>query len=168
MVADKKVETAQISKYDFSFSQRLVSYILALVFPGLGHYYIGKKKNAVIFGVSIIALFVFGILVGADLGMETENKNIIGVLGMQYFFQFILPVLTSIAKICAGVILYYPGVLLQDFTLDMHQGLSATYLEIGTNCCIIAGLLNLLVVINLFYFHNKVVFVSDTSKKDAQ
>ena len=133
----------------------VISYILALVFPGLGHWYIGKKTNAAVLAALIPLLFFCGVLAGGDLSFETEDTNMMGVIGAEFLFTRVLPVLGSLTKIAAGALLYLPGLGLQKLLALAFGQTGALRLEIATNFCLIAGLLNLLTVINLFYYHNR-------------
>ncbi len=135
--------------------EKYISYLLVLVFPGLGHFYCGKKLPAACIGVSISILFIIGFAVGGSLEFETMNPNMMGVFGLNFIYARLVPILGSIIKICTGALLFFPAAALTKIYPDFFYTTSILRLDIGTAFCLTAGLLNLLTLINLFYWHNR-------------
>ena len=135
--------------------EKYISYALTLVFPGLGHYYCGKKLSAACIAVSVGVLFLAGVLLGAPLEFETINRNMMGVFGLSFIYVRVVPIMASLIKICSGVILFFPAAALQKTMPALTQNIPAMREEIATAFCLTAGLLNLLTFINLFYWHNR-------------
>jgi len=48
--------------------------IVAWLIPGLGHWLLGKRRRAVVFGVVIVAAFVTGILVDGEIGIPRQGE----------------------------------------------------------------------------------------------
>ena len=135
--------------------ERYISYVLVLVFPGLGHLYCGKKTSAACIAASIAPLFIAGVAIGASLAFETVNPNMMGLLGLNFIYARVVPVMASIIKMCAGAVLFFPAAAIETAYPAFFDGLSTVRVEIGTAFCLTAGLLNLLTLINLFYWHNR-------------
>ena len=135
--------------------EKYLSYMLVLVFPGLGHVYCGKKTSAACIAASISLLFIAGVATGGTLAFETVNPNMMGLLGLNFIYARVVPVMASIIKMCAGAVLFFPAAALETAYPAFFDNLSAVRVEIGTAFCLTAGLLNLLTLINLFYWHNR-------------
>ncbi len=141
--------------------RELTTYLLALIFPGLGHWRLGLRLNAALFAAAIVPLFWAGVLMGGDLTFVTTDMNMMGIFGSQFLFTRALPTAVSVIKVCAGAVFYLPGLWLQHALAPWHETTRSIWLEIATNYCLVAGLLNVLAVMNLFYrlHHNLFVHV---------
>lgn len=62
----KKQEAAEKIKHPLN-GKAYLHFILAILFPGLGHFLLSKKKRALAFAVSIVLLFVAGLLMNGYL-----------------------------------------------------------------------------------------------------
>jgi len=101
--------------------------ILAWLVPGAGHWYIGDRKRAVIYFVSITLSFFIGLLIGGALSTVNIRTN------TPWFF----------AEVFAG------GYTLLSLLLGSLPGAVASYgktLDLATIYVGVAGLLNLLVI----------------------
>ncbi|MFC1667990.1 DUF6677 family protein [Chlamydiota bacterium] len=107
----------------------LVAYFLAWLIPGMGHFYYRKWAKAVVFFISILSLYFFGILLGGEV--------------LWYDITF-LSLLGFIAKFFTGII----------FVLTVHlkplYDNTAVCFEIGNAFLLMAGSLNMLILIDLF------------------
>jgi FtsH-binding integral membrane protein len=101
----------------------------AWLIPGAGHWYIGDRKRAVIYFVSITLAFFIGLFIGGALSTVNIRTN------MPWFF----------AEIFAG------GYTLLSLLLGSIPGSAASYgktLDLATIYVGVAGLLNLLVILD--------------------
>ena len=48
--------------------------VAAWLVPGLGHYLLGKRRRALVFGLVVVACFVTGVLVDGELGTPRESS----------------------------------------------------------------------------------------------
>ncbi len=103
----------------------------ALLFPGLGHLLIGKWGRALLFALAILLLFVFGVL--------QEGK-----LYVPEFEQMIYN-LPFLADLSIGL----PYFLARNWGYGAGNLQNQSY-DYGTTFLIVAGLLNLLVVLNAY------------------
>ncbi|MGA7616573.1 MAG: DUF6677 family protein [Thermoanaerobaculia bacterium] len=104
--------------------------ILALLFPGAGHFYLGKRSRAAIFCVVILFLFISGLALDGKLYVPLPGQP--------------LTFLATLGSMGVGVP-YLIGRLiggLGDYT-------SFTF-EYGTAFTLTAGLMNLLLVLDSF------------------
>ncbi|MFC1643637.1 DUF6677 family protein [Chlamydiota bacterium] len=107
----------------------IVGFFLAWLLPGMGHFYYGKRLKALIFFFSIITLYVVGILLGGDV--------------LWYKLDF-LTLSSFLVKYFCGLVFVITVILkpLYDNT--------AMYYEIGTAFILMAGTLNLLIIVDLY------------------
>ncbi|MCA1582477.1 MAG: hypothetical protein LC796_14010 [Acidobacteria bacterium] len=113
-------------------SRRWIAVVLAWVFPGLGHAYLGRPRTAVVYAAVVTATFV--------LGMSFQGKLYSIEPGQP------LSILATFAVYGAGL-LNIAGRLLSD-----NPGgtvLSVTY-EYGCAYLLTAGLMNLLLMLDAF------------------
>lgn len=103
---------------------------LAFLFPGAGHFYLGRRTRAFIFAAVVLMLFVFGLLLEGKLYIPERGKP--------------LTLLASIGSMGIGVP-YLAARMMGTFG-DLH---SLTY-EYGTAFTLTAGLMNLLLVLDSF------------------
>ncbi len=48
--------------------------IVAWLVPGLGHWLLGKRRRAIVFGVVIVAAFLTGVLVDGEMGVPRQGE----------------------------------------------------------------------------------------------
>lgn len=103
----------------------------ALIFPGLGHLILGKWVRAVLLASSILALFCLGLAVDGKLhGLDASE-----LIALLYFF----------ADASNGL----PYLLARNWGYGSGNPQNQSF-EYGNTFLAVAGLLNLLVVMNAF------------------
>ncbi len=113
-------------------SRRWIAVVLAWLFPGLGHAYLGRRRDALVYALIVTATFVIGISFEGRLYSVESGQP--------------LSILATFAVYGAGV-LNIGGRLLSD-----NPGgavLSVTY-EYGCAYLLTAGLMNLLLMLDAF------------------
>ncbi|MDP3981107.1 MAG: hypothetical protein Q8Q33_06835 [Chlamydiota bacterium] len=101
--------------------------LLAYILPGFGHIYLGEKKRGCIFFVAVILLFSLGWSVGG--GVLWDEMNILTVL--------------------AYIVIFFNGLPFMAMIVDQFFSDSLIYYhEVGTTLMLIAGALNILVILN--------------------
>ena len=110
--------------------------------PGSGYWLIGQKKRALVIGVSVIVLFLLGVLVAGVAVVEAPNfsggGSLVGrLLQKPWFLGQVMtgPIGLISAWIGGGVANDYPAA-------------KARLGEIGTLYTAVAGMLNLLAIID--------------------
>ena len=103
--------------------------VLALVFPGLGHLYLGRKGRALLFAILILVAVVVGCLLAGNLytpvpGRPLSRLATLGAMGMGTPY-FVLQLL-----------------------LDYSGDIRAQGYDYGTAFLLSAGLMNLLLVLD--------------------
>ncbi len=108
-----------------------VAVVSAMLFPGLGHCILGKWVRALLFAVSILSLFCLGLAVDGKLHGLDPSEFIV----MLYFF----------ADASNGL----PYLLARNWGYGAGNPQNQSF-EYGNTFLAVAGLLNLLVVLNAF------------------
>jgi len=108
-----------------------VSVIGALMFPGLGHLILGKWIRALLFASAILSLFCLGLAVQGRLFTWDPTEFIV----LLYFF----------ADVGSGL----PYLLARSWGYGVGNPQNQSF-EYGNTFLAVAGLLNLLVVLNVF------------------
>jgi hypothetical protein len=98
--------------------------------PGAGHLYLGKRAKGLIFLFCISALFVLGV------GMQSR-------LQLYLAFDDPLALIVSLAQMATGL----PYLVARALGKDIGQVTAVTY-EYGTTFTAVAGLLNILVILD--------------------
>lgn len=111
-------------------SRPLAAGLLAWVWPGLGHLFLGRRGKGLVFMGAILALFVLGVAMSSRLELH---------LG----FEDPLAVLFSFAQMGTGA----PYVLARMMGYDAGLVTSPSY-EYGNTFTAVAGLLNILVLLD--------------------
>ena len=106
--------------------------LLAWVLPGAGHFYLGRRGKGLLFFGAIGALFVLGV------AMKSRLQLYLGL-------EDPLALLFSIAQMAAGV----PYFLARVLGYEAGQVTAVTY-EYGNTFTAVAGLLNILVVLDAY------------------
>lgn len=104
--------------------------ILAFLFPGAGHFYLGRRSRALIFATVVLLMFVFGLMLEGKLYVPERGKP--------------LTLLASIASMGIGI-----PYLIARMIGSLGELHSMTY-EYGTAFTLTAGLMNLLLVLDSF------------------
>ena len=117
--------------------------------PGAGYWLIGEKKRAITVGVTIIAMFVFGILVSGIRVVQAPDLATPGGVMQKALSRpwFIGQVLNGPMGIAAAWVSDQLAQSTQYKTIEAKARLA----EIGTLYTAIAGMLNLLTIIDASY-----------------
>jgi hypothetical protein len=109
--------------------------ILAFLVPGLGHFYLGKRNKGLIFLACLLALFLMGV------AMESRLQLYLG-------FEDPLALLFSIAQMAMGA----PYFLARSvgYGVGDPAAMKAVTYEYGNTFTAVAGLLNILVILDAF------------------
>ena len=110
----------------------ITAMVLAYLVPGAGHLYVGKRARAIIFFLIVVLMFAIGLSVDGDL-------YTIGHTGGS-----LLRFLAAIGSMGSGL-LYFVGV-----GMGVHGDVTSITYEHGTAFTITAGLMNLLLVLDVF------------------
>lgn len=108
----------------------IIAMVLAWVFPGAGHFYLGRRGRAITFAVIVLLMFL--------IGLALEGKVYVAERGKP------LTTLATLASMGLGLP-YFVARLLGPFGNIM----SLTY-EYGSAFTLTAGLMNLLLVLDAF------------------
>ncbi|HVT45546.1 MAG TPA: DUF6677 family protein [Thermoanaerobaculia bacterium] len=108
----------------------ITAMILALVIPGAGHLYLGRKSRAVVFFCVVIFMFAMGLWLDGKLYVPQRGQP--------------LTILATLASMGIGI-----PYLLARIAGPFGDPFSFTY-EYGTAFALTAGLMNLLLVLDSF------------------
>lgn len=147
-----------------------VAAFLAWLFPGLGHLYQGRLHKAILFSITIMVIFLWGIYLGgsAEVGwgrvvyfsMRPGDRRL-WFFGQMWVGLPALPAIIQAIRVNSGkepLWNYFmappllgpdredPQDLYPPYTLDTLQKRLHRYFDIGTVYTAIAGLLNILVI----------------------
>lgn len=105
--------------------------VMAWVVPGLGHLWLGRRQKGVIFLVALVGMFAFGLW----------------LRGRIFPFQLAEPLVALMAFADLGMGL--PYLIARTLGIDRGEVVAVTY-DYGNAFIIVAGLLNMLVVLDAF------------------
>ena len=111
---------------------RVPAYLFAWLVPGAGHLYLGRRGKGLTFFFCICTLFA--------LGVAMQSR-----LQVYFGFDDPLALIVSLAQMAIGV----PYLLARSLGYDAGQVTAVTY-EYGTTFSAVAGLLNILVMIDVY------------------
>lgn len=126
----------------FPLALRTVAVILAWLVPGAGHLVLGKRGRALLFFITIVGAFVFGMALNGHLYWPTPDP------ASSFGFDLIT-VLWFFAQIGSGLC-YAAAYLLGLGTSAIPQAAASPTFEYGNTFMFLAGLLNYLVVHDAF------------------
>jgi hypothetical protein len=106
--------------------------LLAYLVPGAGHLYLGRRARAITFFCIIVLLFVIGIAIDGDLYTIGHANG------------SILRLLAALGSLGAGVIYWIAA------GMGVHGDVTSITFEHGTAFTITAGLMNLLLMLDVF------------------
>jgi len=105
---------------------------LAYLVPGAGHLYLGRRARAITFFCIVVLMFVIGVAIDGDL-YTLEHSG--GAL---------LRILASLGSIGAGLLYWIAA------GMGVHGDVTSITFEHGTAFTITAGLMNLLLMLDVF------------------
>jgi hypothetical protein len=106
--------------------------LLAYLVPGAGHLYLGRRARAITFFCIVVLMFLIGIAIDGDL-YTTAHSN-----------GSILRLLAALGSIGAGVMYWIAA------GIGVHGDVTSITFEHGTAFTITAGLMNLLLMLDVF------------------
>jgi len=110
----------------------IVAMVLAYLIPGAGHYYLGYRGRAAAFFAIIVILFAIGLSIDGGLyTLATANRAL-------------LRLLAALASLGAGIPYFVAA------SLGPHGDVTSLTYEYGTTFTLTAGLMNLLLVLDVF------------------
>ena len=110
--------------------------------PGLGYWLIGQKSRALVVGLTILALFVLGLAIGGVRVIEAPAAySLQGVLGKPWF----------IGQVLAGPITLATNHIANTWGEHGAPYSHARVYDIGTLYTAVAGMLNLMAVVDSAY-----------------
>ena len=130
MFSRKKVVYRAEDPALFFAPRTVVGCLLAWLFPGAGHWYLGKKRKAVLLGASLLICFCLGIVQRGDF-FPFSGEGVFRAIG-------------AFCELGFGSIY-----LLARLLVDRGSPLSLTY-DYGTTYLLIAGMINWLAVVDAF------------------
>jgi hypothetical protein len=126
----------------FPLALRTVAVILAWLVPGAGHLVLGKRGRALLFFLTIVGAFAFGMSLNGHLYWPTPDP------ASSFGFDLIT-VLWFFAQIGSGLC-YIAAYLLGIGTAAIPQAAASPTFEYGNTFMFLAGLLNYLLVHDAF------------------
>jgi TM2 domain-containing membrane protein YozV len=105
---------------------------LAYLVPGAGHLYLGRRARAITFFCIVVLMFVIGVAIDGDLYTLGHSNG------------SILRLLAALGSIGAGVIYWIAN------GMGVHGDVTSITFEHGTAFTITAGLMNLLLMLDVF------------------
>lgn len=106
--------------------------LLAYLVPGAGHLFLGRRGRAITFFCIVVLMFVIGIVIDGDLYTLGHSNG------------SILRLLAAIGSLGAGVIYWIAN------AMGVHGDVTSITFEHGTAFTITAGLMNLLLMLDVF------------------
>jgi uncharacterized protein DUF6677 len=128
--------------------------LAAWLLPGAGYWLIGQRARGVIVGVTVILLFVFGLLVGGVRVLEVPYYDRNGQQTNRALVDEVRAKPWSIAQVMAGSVAIVGGWAAVNASTADAAGVApgeeshARVNEIGVLYTAVAGMLNLLVIID--------------------
>jgi len=110
----------------------LVSMLLALLVPGAGHFYLGRRTRAAAFCAIVVLLFLIGLGVDGSLYTLPEAKG------------SALTLLATLGSMGSGALYFIAR------SLGSHGSVNAATFEYGRMFTLSAGLMNLLLVLDCY------------------
>jgi len=106
--------------------------LLAYLIPGAGHLYLGRRARAITFFCIVVVLFLIGVGIDGDLyTIGSANGSV-------------LRMLAALGSLGSGVIYWITT------SMGVHGDVTSSTFEYGTAFTITAGLMNLLLVLDVF------------------
>ncbi len=106
--------------------------LLAYLVPGAGHLFLGRRGRAITFFCIVVLMFLIGIAIDGDLYTLGHSNG------------SILRLLAALGSLGAGVIYWIAN------AMGVHGDVTSITFEHGTAFTITAGLMNLLLMLDVF------------------
>jgi hypothetical protein len=106
--------------------------LLAYLVPGAGHLFLGRRARAITFFCIVVLMFLIGITIDGDLYTLGHSNG------------SILRLLAALGSLGAGVIYWIAN------AMGVHGDVTSITFEHGTAFTITAGLMNLLLMLDVF------------------
>jgi hypothetical protein len=106
--------------------------LLAYLVPGAGHLFLGRRGRAITFFCIVVLMFLIGIAIDGDLYTLGHSNG------------SILRLLAALGSLGAGVIYWIAN------AIGVHGDVTSITFEHGTAFTITAGLMNLLLMLDVF------------------
>jgi len=106
--------------------------VLAYLVPGAGHLYLGRRARAITFFCIVVLMFLIGIAIDGDLYTIGQANG------------SLLRMLAALGSLGSGIIYWIAT------SMGVHGDVTSITFEHGTAFTITAGLMNLLLVLDVF------------------
>jgi len=106
--------------------------VLAYLVPGAGHLYLGRRARAITFFCIIVVMFLIGVAIDGDLYTIGQANG------------SVLRMLAALGSLGSGIIYWIAT------SMGVHGDVTSITFEHGTAFTITAGLMNLLLVLDVF------------------
>jgi TM2 domain-containing membrane protein YozV len=119
-------------------SRAFAAALLAWVFPGLGHLFLGRRGKALVLAGCIVALFVLGVAMDSRLAVNAGLEDPLALL-------------FSLAQLGVGapyVVARYLGLGAPPTLTELNLLVKSPSYEYGNTFTAVAGLLNVLVILD--------------------
>jgi hypothetical protein len=110
----------------------LTAIVLAYLVPGAGHLFLGRRARAITFFCIVAVLFAIGVAIDGDLYTIGHANG------------SVLRMLAALGSLGSGVIYWIAA------WMGVHGDITSITFEHGTAFTITAGLMNLLLVVDVF------------------
>ena len=120
----------------------VLAVVLAWAVPGLGHWYLGKRGKAVIFFICIIGLFIVGLGLGGWRVVTASDLSFVGQA-----LAGVVPLMVNHLTVPLGK---------TPLTQEESKLLVSVGFEMGWLYTLVAGLLNLLVMLDSYLVANNI------------
>lgn len=149
---------------EVDLKNRYVATALAILFPAAGHYYQGRRNKAYLFAACVLGMFLLGMIIGRgrvvyasfspdDFRIQYPAQVLVGLPAAPSLIQAWIGDRDPERKFLNGFMAPPPA---NPFTKSNREALSRWHLEasagfeLGTLYTSVAGLLNLLVILDAF------------------
>jgi hypothetical protein len=156
--------TIIVDDCEVDLKNRYLALVLAILFPAAGHYYQGRKNKAYLFAACVLGLFLLGMFIGRgrvvyasftpdDFRIQYPAQALVGLPAAPSLIQAWIGDRDPNRKFLNGFMAPPP---VSPITGNNREALSKWHLEssagfeLGTLYTSVAGLLNLLVILDAF------------------
>ena len=172
--------TVVIDQCEIDLKNRYVAAVLAALVPGAGHFYQGRTFKALLFALCILGLFITGMIIGRgrvvysswaadDFRVQFPAQVCVGLPAAPALLQAWVAQGDPERRFLGGFMAAPPveGRNNHAALSRWHEEASASF-ELGTLYTAVAGLLNVLVVLDAFAGPMPIPIVDDRRKKKGK